>query len=206
MKPHKSPSTIHPPPAFAHSHPRGRFLLVPFRSPRAFLLFSSSYLLVFTCLIPTTICPQSGLLRPIPPCVRSPITPSHLCTASIVLSALPNFFSRRLHSYEDQYDALKANLDLFKLEGAGQLYVTTCIDETDVQAFRSGTLTAPTLREKLSFKLGHTSSLACRQYRKCENGQTHLWLWSYNVDQQYIAGVYLIFFSFSFSYSHWQNG
>jgi hypothetical protein len=101
---------------------------------------------------------------------------------------------------------LKANLDLFKLEGAGQLYVTTCIDDTDVQAFRSGTLTAPTLREKLSFKLGHTSSLACRQYRKCENGQTHLWLWSYNVDQQYIAGVYLIFFSFSFSYSHRQNG
>jgi hypothetical protein len=103
---------------------------------------------------------------------------------------------------------LEANPDLYKLEGDGQLYVTTCIDDADVQAFRSGTLTAPALREKLSFKLGHTNSLACRrpQYRKCENGQTHLWLWSYDVDQRYVAGAYLLFFSYSFAYSHWQNG
>jgi hypothetical protein len=95
---------------------------------------------------------------------------------------------------------LEAHPDLFKLEGGGQIYVTTCIDDADVQAFRNGTLTAPALRDKLTFKLGHTNSLARRrpEYRKCEKGQRHLWLWYYEVDRRCVAGASSLSFSFPF--------
>jgi hypothetical protein len=95
---------------------------------------------------------------------------------------------------------LAANPDLYKLEGDGVLYVTTVIDDADVRAVRSGTLTASALKKKLTFKLGHTNSLArrCPQYRKCEQDQTHLWLWYYEVDRRYVAGASSLSFSFSF--------
>ncbi|KAJ7895036.1 hypothetical protein B0H13DRAFT_2339038 [Mycena leptocephala] len=119
------------------------------------------------------------------PAIRTPTT--HSAVLSHPYGSLASI--RRLPSYEDQYDALAANPDLYKLEGDGVLYVTTVIDDADVRAVRSGTLTASALKKKLTFKLGHTNSLArhCPQYRKCEQDQTHLWLWYYEVDRRYVA-------------------
>jgi hypothetical protein len=104
----------------------------------------------------------------------------------------PNSPRRRLPTYEAQFDALLASCRrrLYKLEGRGKIYVTTCISDADVDEYRNGTLTGDDLRAKLQFKVGHTSSLTrrCCQYRKCENGQTHIWLWSYDAPQRYLAG------------------
>ncbi|KAJ7923308.1 hypothetical protein B0H13DRAFT_2316499 [Mycena leptocephala] len=71
----------------------------------------------------------------------------------------------------------------------GKIYVTTCISDADVDEYWNGTLAGDDLLTKLQFKVGHTSSLTrrCHQYRKCENSQTHIWLWSYDAPQCYLA-------------------
>ncbi|KAJ7845310.1 hypothetical protein B0H13DRAFT_1908455 [Mycena leptocephala] len=103
----------------------------------------------------------------------------------------PNCHRRRLPTYEAQFDALLASRRrrLYKLEGRGKIYVTTCVSNADVDKYRDGTLTGDDLLAKLQFKIGHTSSLKrrCRQYRKCEKGQTHIWLWTYDAAQRYLA-------------------
>ncbi|KAJ7832407.1 hypothetical protein B0H14DRAFT_2592073 [Mycena olivaceomarginata] len=78
---------------------------------------------------------------------------------------------------------------LYKLEGWGKVYVTTCVSDADVDEYRNGTLAGDDLVAKLQFKVGHTSSLTrrCHQYRKCEKGQTHIWLWSYDAAERYLA-------------------
>ncbi|KAJ7889991.1 hypothetical protein B0H13DRAFT_2341232 [Mycena leptocephala] len=90
----------------------------------------------------------------------------------------PNCHRRRLPTYDAQFDALLASRrrHLYKLEGGGKIYVTTCVSDADVDEYRNGTLAGDDLLAKLQFK-----------YRKCENGQTHIWLWSYDTPQRYLA-------------------
>ncbi|KAJ7898794.1 hypothetical protein B0H13DRAFT_805032 [Mycena leptocephala] len=107
------------------------------------------------------------------------------------LRRCPLALIRRLPTYEAQIAALLAQQHkrLYKQEGQGKLYVTTHIADADVRAYRGGLLTLDGLMNKLEFKIGHTKHLARRQrqYLKCDDGQTHLWLWSYSADRRYLA-------------------
>jgi hypothetical protein len=110
----------------------------------------------------------------------------------------PDFPSRRLPTYDAQITALlaKQHKRLYKNEGQGKIYIAPRIADADVLGFRTGALTLDGLMGRMEFKIGHTKHMARRQrqYLKCDgsqSGQTHLWLWNYSADRQYLAGAYL---------------
>jgi hypothetical protein len=115
-----------------------------------------------------------------------------------VFVALFDRRSQALPTYDAQIAALLAKpcARWFKNEGRGSLYVTTYVEDTDVEMYRRGALTREDFLANLVCKLGHTKNQArhVRDYRKCEKGQSHIWMWYYEVDRRYLAGAFIFIF------------
>ncbi|KAK7030151.1 hypothetical protein R3P38DRAFT_3189104 [Favolaschia claudopus] len=77
----------------------------------------------------------------------------------------------------------------YKLEGHGDLYVVACVADKVLDDYRHGRINADELYAEVKLKLGHSKKLPRRraEYRHCDVGQTHVWLYAFRVERRYLA-------------------
>ncbi|KAJ6451812.1 hypothetical protein C8R47DRAFT_1083938 [Mycena vitilis] len=107
--------------------------------------------------------------------------------------APPDRPSRGLRAYDTQIGALlrQKNFSLYKRDGPGRLYCVVRAQDDDIADFRARRIQADEFRGRvaLNVKIGHTSRIERRreEYEVCDDGQTHIWAWTYRVPRRMLA-------------------
>lgn len=80
--------------------------------------------------------------------------------------------------------------DSYAKDGYGALYVTAAVDDYTLGEYYSGRITADEFLAEVRVKFGESRELAARQgeYRKCDVGQTHFWLFCFYPRKRQAAG------------------
>ncbi|KAJ6514248.1 hypothetical protein C8R47DRAFT_1282085 [Mycena vitilis] len=100
---------------------------------------------------------------------------------------------RGLRIYDKQMGALlrQKNFSLYKGDASGRLYCVARAEDDDIADFLARRIDADEFREcvALNVKIGHTSRIERRmeQYCVCDEGQTHIWAWTYLVPRRKLA-------------------
>ncbi|KAJ7036024.1 hypothetical protein C8F04DRAFT_1258393 [Mycena alexandri] len=79
--------------------------------------------------------------------------------------------------------------DSYAKDGPGALYFTAVVDNGTRQQYDSGLITADAFLAELRVKVGHAKKLPVRQgqYRKCNVGRTHFWLFCFYPSKRILA-------------------
>ncbi|KAK7000148.1 hypothetical protein R3P38DRAFT_3219024 [Favolaschia claudopus] len=95
----------------------------------------------------------------------------------------------KLFRYQTQITSLVTKKAAYKLEGHGDLYVVACVADEVLDNHRHGRISAGELYAQVKLKLGHTKKISRRraEYRYCDVGQTHAWLYAFRVKRRYLA-------------------
>ncbi|KAK7000158.1 hypothetical protein R3P38DRAFT_3219034 [Favolaschia claudopus] len=98
-------------------------------------------------------------------------------------------FRHKLSRYQTEITSLVKKKAAYKLEGHGDLYVVACVADEVLDDYRHRRISAGELYAQVKLKLGHTKKLSRRraEYRYCDVGQTHVWLYTFHVKCRYLA-------------------
>ncbi|KAJ6466015.1 hypothetical protein C8R47DRAFT_1224148 [Mycena vitilis] len=100
---------------------------------------------------------------------------------------------RGLRAYDKQIGALlrQKRFSLYKGDGGDRLYCVVRAQDDDIADFRARRIEAEEFRGRvaLNVKMGHTSRIERRmeEYSVCDEGQTHIWAWTYRVPRRKLA-------------------
>ncbi|KAJ6456803.1 hypothetical protein C8R47DRAFT_1227758 [Mycena vitilis] len=100
---------------------------------------------------------------------------------------------RGLRAYDKQIGALlrQKRFSLYKGDGGDRLYCVVRAQDDDIADFRARRIEAEEFRGRvaLNVKIGHTSRIERRmeEYSVCDEGQTHIWAWTYRVPRRKLA-------------------
>ncbi|KAJ7066819.1 hypothetical protein B0H15DRAFT_972036 [Mycena belliarum] len=126
--------------------------------------------------------PSYSPSRPASPPARDSTHPrAHVCRPLRIAFFSPQPPRSRSRPYSQQILDLIATPDLYVREGLGFVYVCGRVDNTTLAAYRAGHITRAEFLDRLLIKIGHAQFLDVRQraYEKCDDGQTHLWFFSF---------------------------
>ncbi|KAJ7163658.1 hypothetical protein C8R46DRAFT_1036421 [Mycena filopes] len=112
-----------------------------------------------------------------------------LAVRELFYAAAPTLPQIRALSLLGRFAALIEHPDSYALEGPGAVYVTAVVDNATLDDWLKNRIDHDQFLARFRVKVGESSDLPARQdnYRACDVGQTHFWLYAFHLDRRQAA-------------------